>query len=225
MKTPKLFIVPTPIGNLEDITLRAIRVLKEVDLILAEDTRTSGKLLKHYEIETRKYPYHQFNEHKVVSGLVERLLAGENMALITDAGTPGISDPGYLLIRECIKNDVIVECLPGATAFVSALVQSGLPSDKFFFEGFLPHKKGRESRLKYLSGVPNTIVLYESPHRLNKTLSQLINHFGQERKVSVSRELTKLYEETVRGSLQEVSEYFNNKTVKGEIVIVIGQVE
>ena len=225
MKTPKLYIVPTPIGNLEDITLRAIRVLKEVDLILAEDTRTSSKLLKHYEIQTRKYPYHQFNEHKVVSGLVERLLAGENMALITDAGTPGISDPGYLLIRECIKNEVIVECLPGATAFVPALVQSGLPSDKFFFEGFLPHKKGRESRLKYLSGIPNTIVLYESPHRLNKTLSQLISHFGPERKVSVSRELTKLYEETVRGSLQEVSEYFNSKTVKGEIVLVIGQVE
>ena len=225
MKTPKLYIVPTPIGNLEDITLRALRILKEVDLILAEDTRTSGKLLKHYEIQTRKYPYHQFNEHKVVSGLVERLLAGENMALITDAGTPGISDPGYLLIRECIKNDVEVECLPGATAFVPALVQSGLPSDKFFFEGFLPHKKGRESRLKYLSGLPNTIVLYESPHRLNKTLGQLISHFGPERKVSVSRELTKLYEETKRGSLQEVCDYFNNKTVKGEIVIVIGQVE
>lgn len=225
MTSPKLYIVPTPIGNLEDITLRAIRVLKEVDLILAEDTRTSGKLLNHYEIQTRKYPYHQFNEHKVVRGLVERLLAGENMALITDAGTPGISDPGYLLIRECIKNNIEVECLPGATAFVPALVQSGLPSDKFFFEGFLPHKKGRESRLKYLSDVPNTIVLYESPHRLNKTLSQLVNHFGPERKVSVSRELTKLYEETVRGSMQEVCEYFNDKTIKGEIVIVVGQVE
>ena len=225
MKTPKLYIVPTPIGNLEDITLRALRRLKEVDLILAEDTRTSGKLLKYYEIQTRKYPHHQFNEHKVVSGLIERLLTGENMALITDAGTPGISDPGYLLIRECIKNDIEVECLPGATAFVPALVQSGLPSDKFFFEGFLPHKKGRESRLKYLSGLPNTIVLYESPHRLNKTLGQLINHFGPERRVSVSRELTKLYEETKRGSLQEVCDYFNKKTVKGEIVIVIGQVE
>lgn len=225
MNDTGLYIVPTPIGNLEDITLRAMRILKEVDLVLAEDTRTSGKLLKHFDIQAKQYPYHQFNEHKVVTGLVERMAAGEKMALITDAGTPGISDPGFLLIRECIKNNVEVECLPGATAFVPALVQSGLPSDKFFFEGFLPHKKGRETRLKYLATVPYTIVLYESPHRLVKTLVQLITHFGSERKASVSRELTKLHEETVRGTLQEIHDYFNSKTVKGEIVIIIGQPE
>jgi 16S rRNA (cytidine1402-2'-O)-methyltransferase len=225
MNDTGLYIVPTPIGNLEDITLRAMRILKEVDLVLSEDTRTSGKLLKHFDIQAKQYPYHQFNEHKVVTGLVERMAAGEKMALITDAGTPGISDPGFLLIRECIKNNIEVKCLPGATAFVPALVQSGLPSDKFFFEGFLPHKKGRETRLKYLATVPYTIVLYESPHRLVKTLVQLITHFGSERKASVSRELTKLHEETVRGTLQEIHDYFNSKTVKGEIVIIIGQPE
>ncbi len=225
MKEPKLYIVPTPIGNLEDMTLRAIRILKEVDVVLSEDTRTSGKLLKHFDIQAKQYPYHQFNEHKVVEGLVERMTNGEQMALITDAGTPGISDPGFLLIRECIKNDIDVECLPGATAFVPALVQSGLPSDKFFFEGFLPHKKGRETRLKYLATISYTVVLYESPHRLIKTLAQLIAHFGSERRASISRELTKLHEETVRGTLQEIHDYFERKTVKGEIVIVVGQPE
>jgi 16S rRNA (cytidine1402-2'-O)-methyltransferase len=225
MSEPKLYIVPTPIGNLEDMTIRAIRILKEVDLILAEDTRTSGKLLNHYDISNKLYPYHQFNEHKVVTALVKRMLAGETMALITDAGTPGISDPGYLLIRECVKNDINIDCLPGATAFIPALVNSGLPTDKFFFEGFLPHKKGRESRLKYLSEIPYTIVFYESPHRLNKTLAQFIEHFGPERKASVSREISKLHEETIRGTLQEVAGHYQDKTVKGEIVIIVGQVE
>ena len=225
MSEPKLYIVPTPIGNLEDITLRAIRILKEVDLILAEDTRTSRKLLNHYDISTKLYPYHQFNEHKVVAALTERILAGEVMAVITDAGTPGISDPGYLLIRECVKNDIVIDCLPGATAFIPALVNSGLPTDKFFFEGFLPHKKGRESRLKYLSGIPYSIVFYESPHRLNKTLVQLLKYFGPERKASVSREISKLHEETIRGTIQEIVDHFHSKTIKGEIVFVIGQVE
>ena len=225
MNQPNLYIVPTPIGNLDDMTLRAIRVLKEVDLILAEDTRTSQKLLKHYNISNKLYPYHQFNEHKVVNKLTERLLTGEIMAVITDAGTPGISDPGYLLVRECIKKNIDVECLPGATAFIPALVNSGLPTDKFFFEGFLPHKKGRESRLKYLSDIPYTIVLYESPHRLVKTLEQLSQHFNPERKVSVSREISKLHEETIRGTLAEVETHFKNKSIKGEIVIVIGQLE
>ena len=225
MSDSKLYIVPTPIGNLEDITLRAIRILKEVDLILAEDTRTSGKLLKHFEIDTKKAPYHQFNEHKVLDGLVYRLQNGESMALITDAGTPGISDPGFLLVRACIQNDIEVECLPGATAFVPALVNSGLPSDKFFFEGFLPHKKGRQTRLKELAEFPNTIVFYESPHRLVKTLGQLIEHFGSDRKASVSRELSKIHEENVRGTLHEVLAYFEKKQVKGEIVIVVGQKE
>lgn len=225
MSHSKLFIVPTPIGNLEDMTIRAIRILKEVDLILAEDTRTSGKLLNHYDISNKLYPYHQFNEHKVVTALVKRMLAGETMALITDAGTPGISDPGYLLIRECVKNDINIDCLPGATAFIPALVNSGFPTDKFFFEGFLPHKKGRESRLKYLSEIPYTIVFYESPHRLNKTLAQFILHFGPERKASVSREISKLHEETIRGTLQEVAGNYQDKTVKGEIVIIVGQVE
>lgn len=225
MNLSKLYIVPTPIGNLEDITFRAIRILKEVDLILAEDTRTSGKLLKHYEIDTKKYPYHQFNEHKVLDSLVNRLAQGESMALITDAGTPGISDPGFLLVRECIKNNIEVECLPGATAFVPALVNSGLPSDKFFFEGFLPHKKGRQTRLKELSQFSNTLVFYESPHRLLKTLGQLVEFFGPERKASVSRELSKMHEENARGSLSELLDHFKDKQVKGEIVIVVGQEE
>ncbi len=225
MDQAKLYIVPTPIGNLEDITLRAIRILKEVDLILAEDTRTSGKLLKHFEIETKKFAYHQFNEHKVLNMLIERMTEGESMAIITDAGTPGISDPGFLLVRECIKHDIAVECIPGATAFVPALVNSGLPSDKFFFEGFLPHKKGRQTRLKELSQFPNTLVFYESPHRLLKTLGQFIEYFGADRKASVSRELTKMHEENARGTLQEVHDHFQSKPVKGEIVIVVGQKE
>lgn len=220
-----LYVVPTPIGNLEDMTFRAVRILKEVDLILAEDTRTSGFLLKYYDIQTPKSSYHQFNEHKVLDGLINRLGQGESMALITDAGTPGISDPGFLLIRACVQNDIEVECLPGATAFVPALVNSGLPSDKFFFEGFLPHKKGRQTRLKELSQYPNTLVFYESPHRLKKTLGQFVEFFGSHRKVSVSREITKLHEETIRGTLQEVFDYFFNRTIKGEIVIVIGQIE
>lgn len=219
----KLYLIPTPIGNLEDITLRAIRILKEVDVVLAEDTRTSGKLLKHFDIQSRMMAYHQFNEHKLVTSIVQRIAGGETMALISDAGTPAISDPGFLLVRECIKNDVEVECLPGATAFVPALVNSGLPSDKFFFEGFLPHKKGRQTRLKELAKMPYTIVFYESPHRLLKTLTQLIEHFGAKHPASVSRELSKLHEENARGTLEELLNHFQSKTVKGEIVLVVGQ--
>jgi 16S rRNA (cytidine1402-2'-O)-methyltransferase len=218
----KLYLVPTPIGNLEDITLRAISILKKVDVVLAEDTRNSGKLLKHFDIPTRMMSYHMFNEHKLVSSFVQRIAGGENMALISDAGTPAISDPGFLLVRECIKNNIEVECLPGATAFVPALVNSGLPSDKFFFEGFLPHKKGRQTRLKELAQIPYTIVFYESPHRLLKTLSQLIEHFGADRPASVSRELTKLHEENARGTLEELLHHFQLKPVKGEIVLVVG---
>lgn len=218
----KLTIVPTPIGNLDDITLRAIKVLKSVDLILAEDTRNSGKLLKHFDIETRMISYHQHNEHKVVEAISQRIANGETIALITDAGTPAISDPGFLLVRQCVLSGIQVECLPGATAFVPALVNSGLPSDKFFFEGFLPHKKGRQTRLKFLSQIPYTIVFYESPYRLLKTLSQIGEFFGFDRQVSVSRELTKIHEETIRGTVTEVLEYFNNNTLKGEIVIVVG---
>jgi len=222
-KMSKLFLVPTPIGNLEDMTLRAIRILKEVDVVLAEDTRTSGKLLKHFEIQTRMQAYHMFNEHQLVKGIINRISGGETMALISDAGTPAISDPGFLLVRECIKNNIEVECLPGATAFVPALVNSGLPSDKFFFEGFLPHKKGRQTRLKELSQMPYTIVFYESPHRLLKTLTQLIEHFGADRPASVSRELSKLHEENARGTLEELLHHYQSKTVKGEIVLVVGQ--
>lgn len=218
----KLTIVPTPIGNLDDITLRAIKVLQSVDVILVEDTRNSGKLLKHFEIETRMIPYHQHNEHKVVDNIIQRIANGETMALITDAGTPAISDPGFLLVRKCISENIEVECLPGATAFVPALVNSGLPPDKFFFEGFLPHKKGRQTRLKFLAQLPYTVVLYESPHRLLKTLIQLSEFFGTNRKVSVSRELTKLHEETIRGTVTEVIEYYTNNIIKGEIVIVVG---
>ena len=221
----KLYIVPTPIGNLEDFTFRAVKVLQEVDTILAEDTRTSGKLLKHYNISTPMNSYHKFNEHKMVESFSDRILSGETMAIITDAGTPAISDPGYLLVRKCIKKDIEVECLPGATAFVPALVNSGLPNDKFFFEGFLPHKKGRQTRLKFLATLPYSIVFYESPHRLIKTLQQFIEFFGADRKISVSRELTKIYEETKRGTIKEVLEYFKSKTVKGEIVIVLGAEE
>lgn len=219
----KLIIVPTPIGNLDDITLRAIKVLKTVDFILAEDTRNSGRLLKHFDIETKMVSYHMHNEHKVVETITRRIAQGETMALITDAGTPAISDPGFLLVRKCIAEGVEVECLPGATAFVPALINSGLPSDKFFFEGFLPHKKGRQTRLKYLSQLPNTIIFYESPHRLLKTLLQIGEFFGVNRQVSVSRELSKIHEETIRGTATEVAEYFNKNIIKGEIVIVVGQ--
>lgn len=218
----KLYIIPTPIGNLEDITLRAIRILKEVDLILAEDTRNSAKLLKHYQIITRMQSFHQYNEHKTLQGIVDKISSGEKIALISDAGTPGISDPGFILVRECIKNGLDVECLPGATAFVPALINSGLPSDKFLFEGFLPHKKGRTTRLELLAQSPHTLILYESPFRLVKTLEQLSTCFGEDRQASVSRELTKMFEETKRGTLKELLEYFSLKKVQGEIVIVIG---
>lgn len=217
----KLYLVPTPIGNLEDITLRALKVLREVDAILAEDTRVTGKLLKHYEIEKKLIPHHQFNEHKTLENIISKIKMGETIAMVTDAGTPGISDPGFLLVRECIKNSIEVECLPGPVAFIPALVNSGLPGDRFLFEGFLPVKKGRQTRLKILSKMPFTVILYESPHRLLKTLDQLSEHFGTDRKVCVSRELTKIFEENVRGTISEVSQYFSAKTIRGEIVIII----
>jgi 16S rRNA (cytidine1402-2'-O)-methyltransferase len=217
----KLYIVPTPIGNLEDITLRAIRILKEVDLILAEDTRTSGNLLRHLNIDKRLFAHHQHNEHKTVAMIAERIAGGEKIALITDAGTPGISDPGFLLIRECISQGIEIETLPGATAFVPALVNSGLPSDTFCFEGFLPQKKGRLTKIRSLLAEHRTMIFYESPFRLVKTLDQFIEHFGPDRRASVSRELTKMYEENKRGSLRELSDYFKSKTVKGEIVIIL----
>jgi 16S rRNA (cytidine1402-2'-O)-methyltransferase len=217
----KLYIVPTPIGNLEDMTLRAIKVLQEVDLILAEDTRTSGKLLKHFEIATPMQSHHMHNEHKMVDRIVERLKSGENIALISDAGTPAISDPGFLLTRACVENEIEVDCLPGATAFVPALVNSGFPNDKFVFEGFLPIKKGRQTRLQFLAEESRTMIFYESPHKLIKTLTQFSEYFGQDRKVSVSREMTKLYEETIRGTVKELLSHFENKTPKGEFVIVM----
>ena len=217
----KLYLVPTPIGNMEDITLRAIRVLKEVDVILAEDTRTSGNLLRHLEISKPMTAFHIRNEHQVVERIADRLEAGETMALVTDAGTPAISDPGFLLVRECVKRNISVECLPGATAFVPALVNSGLPAEKFIFEGFLPHKKGRQTKLKAIAEYPYTTILYESPFRLVKTLQQLADVCGVDRHVSVARELTKIYEENARGTLAEVIEYFGKKEVKGEIVIVL----
>ena len=217
----KLYIVPTPIGNLEDITLRALRILKEVDFILAEDTRTSSVLLRHYHIETRLSSHHKFNEHKTVEHIAERILAGENVALISDAGTPSISDPGFLLTRTCLTMGVEVECLPGATAFVPALVNSGFPSDRFCFEGFLPQKKGRQKKLKELVDETRTMIFYESPYRLVKALEQFIEYFGAERNVSVSRELSKLFEENYRGTVAEVLAHFKAKTVKGEIVIVL----
>jgi 16S rRNA (cytidine1402-2'-O)-methyltransferase len=218
---PKLYIVPTPIGNLEDITLRALRVLKEVDVILAEDTRTSSKLLRHYDIDKKVFAHHQFNEHKTVDVLVNRMAAGESFAMITDAGTPAISDPGFLLVRACIQAGISVECLPGATAFVPALVNSGLPCDKFLFEGFLPHKKGRVTRFKALADLPYTIIFYESPFRLVKTLEQLSIYFGLSRQVCVSRELTKIYEENRRGTVAEVLEWYKAHPPKGEIVIIV----
>lgn len=217
----KLYLVPTPIGNLEDMTLRAIRVLKEVDFILAEDTRTSGKLLKHFDIATPMHSHHMHNEHKSVEGIVNRLKSGETCALISDAGTPAISDPGFLLTRACIEHNIDVECLPGATAFIPALVNSGLPNDKFVFEGFLPVKKGRQTRLLLLAEETRTMIFYESPHKLIKTLGHFAEYFGPDRKVSVSRELTKLFEETIRGTVTEVLEYYTNKRPKGEIVLVV----
>lgn len=218
----KLYIVPTPIGNLEDMTFRAIRILKEVDLILAEDTRTSGKLLKHFEIGTHMHSHHMHNEHKTVENVISRLKAGENIALISDAGTPAISDPGFLLTRACVENNIEVECLPGATAFVPALVNSGLPNDKFVFEGFLPEKKGRQTRYLTLAEETRTLILYVSPHKLVKTLVEFMTYFGEDRPVCVCRELSKLHEENVRGTVKEVLTHFENKPPKGEIVVVVG---
>lgn len=217
----KLYLVPTPIGNLKDITFRAVDVLKDVDLILAEDTRTSGKLLKHFEITTPMQSHHMHNEHRTVNSLIEKLKAGLSIAVISDAGTPAISDPGFLLVRACVENNIEVDCLPGATAFVPALVNSGLPNDKFVFEGFLPVKKGRQTRLLVLAEETRTIIFYESPHKLIKTLGHFCEYFGEDRLVSVSRELTKLYEETIRGTVKEVLAHYTNKPPKGEIVIVV----
>lgn len=217
----KLYLVPTPIGNLEDMTLRAIRVLKEADLILAEDTRTSGKLLKHFDIATQMHSHHMHNEHKTVDNIVNQIKGGKTVALISDAGTPAISDPGFLLTRACIEAGVEVDCLPGATAFVPALVNSGLPNDKFVFEGFLPVKKGRQTRLKILSEETRTMIFYESPHKLIKTLTQFAEVFGEDRKISVSREISKLHEETIRGSVKEVLRHYTAKPPKGEIVVVL----
>lgn len=218
----KLYLVPTPIGNLEDMTFRAIRVLKEVDLILAEDTRTSGKLLKHFEIYTHMQSHHMHNEHKTVEYVVGRIRNGENVALISDAGTPAISDPGFLLTRACLEAGLEVECLPGATAFVPALVNSGMPNDRFVFEGFLPEKKGRQTRFQLLAEESRTMIFYVSPHKLVKTLSEFVSYFGPDRTVSVSRELSKLHEETIRGAAAEVLEHFETKPPKGEIVAVVG---
>jgi len=217
----KLYIVPTPIGNLQDTTYRAVKTLSDVDLILAEDTRVSKTLLKHYDISTQMISYHMHNEHRNTQGIIEKLKNGTTIAIISDAGTPGISDPGFLLIRACIENEIPVECLPGATAFVPALVQSGIPSDRFLFEGFLPHKKGRTKKLSQLAMENKTLVLYESPHRLLKTLEDLCEHFGEETMASVSRELTKIHEETNRGTLSSIKDYYTNKKPKGEIVIVV----
>lgn len=216
-----LYLVPTPIGNLQDITLRALEVLKQVDLILAEDTRTSGKLLNHYQIATKLTAYHQHNEHQIVPHLTNQLREGKTMAMISDAGTPGISDAAFLLVRECIKQGIKVECLPGATAFVPALVNSGLPMNRFVFEGFLPPKKGRQTMLKKLAEEDRTIIIYESPHRLLKTLQEFVQYFGADRQCSVSRELSKMFEENAHGTLQELVEHFQKKDVKGEIVIVL----
>ena len=216
-----LYVVPTPVGNLEDMTFRAIRVLKEADLILAEDTRTSGVLLKHFEIKNAMLSHHKFNEHQTVERIVARIKAGEHVALISDAGTPAISDPGFLLVRECVRNGVEVQCLPGATAFVPALVSSGLHDERFCFEGFLPQKKGRVTRLTSLQSEPRTMIFYESPYRLVKTLTQFIDFFGEDRQVAVCREISKVHEETVRGTLREVVTHFTEKEPKGEIVIVL----
>jgi len=221
----KLYIIPTPIGNLNDITLRALETLKKVDFILAEDTRQSSKLLKHFEIDKKLVAYHQHNEHKSIDKVIDQLKQGATIGLVSDAGTPAISDPGFLIVRACIENDIAVECLPGATAFVPALVNSGFPCDKFVFEGFLPHKKGRQTRLNFLKEETRTIIFYESTHRLLKTLTQFAEFFGEERQVSVSRELTKMFEENVRGTVREVIEYYKQNVTKGEIVIVVHGVE
>ncbi|MBP3786008.1 MAG: 16S rRNA (cytidine(1402)-2'-O)-methyltransferase [Bacteroidaceae bacterium] len=217
----KLYLVPTPVGNLDDMTLRALKVLREVDIVLAEDTRTSGLLLKHFEVKTRLVSHHKFNEHQTAEQFASRMAAGETMALITDAGTPGISDPGFMLVRACVERGVEVECLPGATAFVPALVSSGLPCERFTFEGFLPQKKGRRSRLEELAEEPRTMVFYESPYRVVKTLEQLVEVFGPERRASVAREISKLHEEVVRGTLAELSAHFAEHAPRGEFVIVV----
>jgi len=216
----KLYFVPTPIGNLEDMTYRAVRILKEVDLILAEDTRVTSKLLQHFEIKNQVWSYHQHNEHKVTDKIIEELLSGKNIALVTDAGTPGISDPGFFIARECVAQNIEIETLPGASAFIPALVNSGLSCDRFVFEGFLPHKKGRQTRIKELAENKYTFVLYESPYRLIKTLTQLMEIFGENHPASISREISKLHEETVRGSLKEIINHFNNNVLKGEFVII-----
>lgn len=221
----KLYIVPTPVGNLEDMTFRAIRVLKEADLILAEDTRTTGNLLKHFEIKNAMQAHHKFNEHETVERVVNRLKAGETVAVVSDAGTPGISDPGFLVARECAREGIPVECLPGATAFVPALVASGLPCDRFCFEGFLPQKKGRLTKLKSLEGESRTMVFYESPHRVLKCLTQFVEHFGPQRQASVSREISKLHEQTVRGTLEELVAHFTENEPRGEFVIVVAGAE
>lgn len=217
----KLFIVPTPIGNLEDFSFRAVEILKKSDLILTEDTRKSSILLKNYNIDTPKLAYHKFNEHKTVSNIVDRIKKGKIISVISDAGTPGISDPGFLLVRECISTGIDIECLPGPTSFIPALINSGFPSDRFCFEGFLPHKKGRQKRLKELSDESRTMIFFESPHRLVKSLEQFTEFFGETRNISVSRELTKIYEETKRGTIRELIDYYSSKKVKGEIVIVV----
>ncbi|WP_317346481.1 16S rRNA (cytidine(1402)-2'-O)-methyltransferase [Phocaeicola plebeius] len=218
----KLYVVPTPVGNMEDMTFRAIRILKEADLILAEDTRTSGILLKHYEIKNAMQSHHKFNEHQTVESIVNRIKGGQTVALISDAGTPGISDPGFLVVRECVRNGIEVQCLPGATAFVPALVSSGLPDERFCFEGFLPQKKGRMTRLNALKEETRTMIFYESPYRLLKTLTQFAEIFGADRPVSVCREISKIHEESVRGTLQEVITHFTETEPRGEIVIILG---
>lgn len=220
-KNAKLYLVPTPVGNLEDITLRALRILKEVDLVLAEDTRTTGLLFKHFSINTPLMAHHKFNEHETVKRIAERILSGETVALVSDAGTPAISDPGFMLVRECVANGVDVECLPGATAFVPAIVDSGLPTDRFVFEGFLPQKKGRQSRINALASEPRTMIFYESPYRLVKTLTSFVETFGAERQASVSREISKMFESTHRGTLSHLVEHYTANPPKGEIVIVV----
>jgi 16S rRNA (cytidine1402-2'-O)-methyltransferase len=217
----KLYLVPTPIGNLDDMTFRAVKVLNSADLIIAEDTRTSGKLLKHFEVTTHMISHHMHNEHKTVDNLVQRIKNGETIAMITDAGTPAISDPGFLLSRACVENGIEIDCLPGATAFVPALVNSALPNDKFVFEGFLPAKKGRQTRFKILAEETRTMIIYESPHKIIKTLKDFVTYFGEDRKVSISREITKLHEETLRGSVLELIEHFDIKAPKGEMVVVV----
>lgn len=221
----KLYVVPTPIGNLEDITFRALRILKEVDLVLAEDTRTAGQLLRHFEIDKRILSHHQHNEHHALKEIIKMLKEGKTLALVSDAGTPAISDPGFLLVRECVKENIDFETLPGATAFVPALVNSGLPSDKFYFEGFLPQKKGRKTRLEFLTSIEDTIILYESPHRLIKLLEEVIQYFGVDHYMTVSREISKKFEETIRGTASELLKHFTENAIKGEFVVCISGVK